>query len=157
MLEHKNTLVGTFRPQLRLLGTNVPSVDVVICCCNEKLSIILNTVLASLELDYPKNRFRILVSDDGGSNELAEQINKLAMYHTNLYYTAREKTGSANYKAGNLNHAASILANLPYGPAEMLASLDADMIPEKQWLRAIIPHLVIDPSLGLANPPQVCR
>ncbi|KAK5118772.1 hypothetical protein LTR85_007978 [Meristemomyces frigidus] len=37
---------------------------------------------------------------------------------------------------------------------EYVAGLDADMIPEPQWLRAMLPHLIIDPKMGLACPPQ---
>lgn len=36
-----------------------------------------------------------------------------------------------------------------------MAALDADMIPEKDWLRAVIAHLVVDPNMALTCPPQV--
>lgn len=36
-----------------------------------------------------------------------------------------------------------------------MAALDADMIPDPKWLRALIPHLLKDENLALAQPTQV--
>ena len=41
------------------------------------------------------------------------------------------------------------------GGSAYLASLDADMIPDKGWLRAIVPHLILEDNLALACPTQV--
>jgi cellulose synthase/poly-beta-1,6-N-acetylglucosamine synthase-like glycosyltransferase len=41
------------------------------------------------------------------------------------------------------------------GTGEYIAALDADMIPEPAWLRAIIAHMVIDDKMALVCPPQV--
>ena len=40
------------------------------------------------------------------------------------------------------------------GAGEYVASLDADMIPEKHLLRALLPHLVINPKMAMAGCPQ---
>ena len=48
-------LFGRWRPRLRLTGENVPSVDIIVTCCNEELDIILDTVRAAVELDYPNH------------------------------------------------------------------------------------------------------
>lgn len=58
-------------------------------------------------------------------------------------------------KAGNLNHAIRFIQTLVQEPAEFIASLDADMIPEKKWLRAMLPHLLLDSKMGVACPTQV--
>ena len=150
-----NALYGRWRPRLRAVGQNVPMIDVILPCCNEEIEIILDTVRAALNLDYPKHRYRVLVTDDGASPKVAQAIAQIAKDRPNLFYTTRKKLGPEGYKAGNLNHALRVLNELPSGPAEFVACLDADMIAEKRWLRSLVPHLVQDPKLGVVCPPQV--
>lgn len=109
--------------------------------------------MAAIALDYPKDRFRVIVTDDGGSTELMSWITELGQ--CNLYYTARSENGRAGFKAGNLNHAVQFIQHQLGEPAEFIASLDADMIPERNWLRAITAHMVLDPELGVVCPSQV--
>src|SRR3954470_10449223 len=98
-------MYSRWRPRLRLLGSNVPSIDVIIPVCNEKLDIIQDTVRAALNVDYPANRFRIIVSDDGSHPSLQAWVAQKQQQpeSSNLHYTARTQKGG--YKAGNLNHA----------------------------------------------------
>ena len=145
------------RPRIRLLGDNVPSVDVILPVCGEKLDIIQDTVRATLNIDYPRHRFRVVVSDDGANPKVRAWVEQHAAASgiQNLFYTARVKTGSAGYKAGNLNHAIKFVDGLPGGSAEFVAGLDADMIPEPRWLRAVAAHIVRDSKLALVCPTQV--
>lgn len=108
-------------------------------------------------MDWPRERFRIVVCDDGKSDELRERIEALSELYPNVHYTARTKIKGVphHFKAGNLNHALEFVKGLPGGAGEYIAALDADMIPEPAWLRAIIAHLVIDPQLALSCPPQL--
>ncbi|KAK4660364.1 hypothetical protein QC762_118300 [Podospora pseudocomata] len=149
------SLFARYRPRLRLLGDNVPCVDIIIPVCNEKLDIIQDTVRATLNIDYPAHRFRVIVSDDGRNQKLEAWVLQLAADTPNLYYTARVKYGPAGYKAGNLNHAITVSDTLPGGRAELVAGLDADMIPEKRWLRACVAHLIRDPKMGVVCPAQL--
>lgn len=142
-----------WRPRYRLEGDHVPRIDVIITCCNESLDIIQDTVLGALAVDYPKDSFRIILTDDGASPAVREWA--AGLKQTNLYYTARVKQGTGGYKAGNLNHAVGFIEALPGSPADFIAGLDADMIPEKKWLRAVIPHLLLDSKMGVATPTQV--
>jgi hypothetical protein len=147
------TYWGKFRPRLRLVGTDVPFIDVVIPCCKESIDVLQDTIMAAIALDYPEDRFRVIVTDDGGSSQLESWIAELGQ--KNLFYTARNPNNRAGFKAGNLNHAFKFVENQLGNPAEFIASLDADMIPEKNWLRAIAAHMVLDPSLGVICPSQV--
>lgn len=133
----------------------MPCVDIIIPVCNEKLDIIQDTVRATLNIDYPAHRFRVIVSDDGRNQKLEAWVLQLAADTPNLYYTARVKYGPAGYKAGNLNHAITVSDTLPGGRAELVAGLDADMIPEKRWLRACVAHLIRDPKMGVVCPAQL--
>ncbi len=146
---------GRWRRRFRILGDNVPAVDVFLPVCNEALDIIQDTVRAALAIDYPPHRFRVIVSDDGGSAQLKTWVEQFASGHPNLYYTARTKQGHGGYKAGNLNHTIRWCQSRAGGPAEFLACLDADMIPEKKWLRSVLPHIVRDLKVGMVCPTQV--
>ena len=142
---------------LRLLDEkDPPRVDLCITCAGEDVETIMNTAEAACALDYPDHRFRVIVLDDAGSDELAQRIEKLKESRGNVYYTARHKPLDHHFKAGNLNHGYKFVETLPGGPAEFMAALDADMIPDPNLLRALLPHLLQDDKLALAQPPQVC-
>ena len=134
---------------------NVPRVDVFITCAGEEVETIINTVEAACALDYPQQKFRVLVFDDAGSEELRNRVEELKTTRANLFYSAREKEANHHFKAGNLNHALQYAGNLPEGPASLIAALDADMIPAPEWLRALIPHILSDDNIALVQPPQV--
>ena len=149
---------GRKRPKLRLEGPSVPSVDVVITCCGEDDSLVLDTAMAACDIDYPTDRFRVIISDDKGSQGLREITERCANEKfDNLYYRSREKIPGVphHFKAGNLNYILEETKILPGGAANFLAALDADMIPEKDWLRAILPHMLQDSKCSMACPPQV--
>ncbi|PVI00019.1 glycosyltransferase family 2 protein [Periconia macrospinosa] len=137
-----------------IMGDNVPNVDVLITCCREDLDIILDTTRAACALDYPRDKFRVFVCDDGASAEVKNAVQHLHQTYPNVYYTSRIKDLLVkDYKAGNLNHALHHSRQLPF-PLKFVAGLDADMIPEPHWLRTMMPHLIDDPDVALACPPQ---
>ncbi|EHY56623.1 hypothetical protein HRR83_002294 [Exophiala dermatitidis] len=145
------------RPKLRLIGNDVPKVDVFITCCGEDDDVILDTVRAALDLDYPADRFRVILLDDGKSDVLKTSLEDMRETFPNLYYRRRPKFPGVphHFKAGNLNYGLDEVHNLPGGASEFMAALDADMIPEQHWLRAVMPHLLLDPKVALACPPQL--
>ena len=66
------------------------------------------------------------------------------------------KPGERSYfKAGNLQF--GIQEAMKVGISEYFASLDADMITEPDWLRRMLPYLLIDEQIALVNPPQVTK
>ena len=148
------------RPKLRLVGDNVPSVDVIITCCGEEDQLVLDTAMAACNVDYPRSRFRVIVCDDGKSTGLREMVEEAALAQfDNLYYRSRPKFPGVphHFKAGNLNYALEETEKFEGGAAHFVAALDADMIPERDWLRALLPHMLQDPKCSMACPPQVRR
>ncbi|PHH84631.1 hypothetical protein CDD83_1638 [Cordyceps sp. RAO-2017] len=145
------------RQKLRLRGYDVPTVDVFITCCGEEDDLVLDTVRAACDLDYPYDRFRVVVLDDGKSTGLEAAVARLAFNYPNVCYMAREKIPGKphHFKAGNLNYGLEQVHRLPGGAGQFMAALDADMIPERDWLRAVLPHLLADPKMALACPPQL--
>ena len=146
------------RPKLRLIGNDVPNVDVFITCCGEDDDLILDTVRAACDVDYPAVRFRVIVLDDGKSEQVKYAVHCLKEIYPNVHYVCRPKFPGVphHFKAGNLNHGLNVVHEMPGGAAPYVAALDADMIPEQQWLRALLPHLLNDPKVAMACPPQVC-
>lgn len=118
------------RPKLRLMKDEVPTVDVFVTCCGEDDDVVLDTVHAACELDYPRHRFRVIVLDDGKSASLEAAVNQLALSYQNAYYMAREKIPGVphHFKAGNLNYGLEQVERLPGGASEFMAALDADMV-----------------------------
>jgi cellulose synthase/poly-beta-1,6-N-acetylglucosamine synthase-like glycosyltransferase len=151
------------RPRLRLVGNDVPTVDVFVTCCGEDDDLILDTARAACDVDYPQDRFRVVVLDDGRSESLERAITGLPGQpglqetYPNLHYRSREKIPGVphHFKAGNLNYGLEEVHGMPGGAGQFMAALDADMIPEQEWLRAIMPHMLIDNKMALACPPQV--
>lgn len=141
--------------RLRLQGEKPPRVDVLITCAGEENDTIFKTVEAACASEYPVDAFRVVVLDDGGSSKLSEFVGDLAKSRRNLHYSARPRDKKQGFKAGNLNHGLDLVKSLPGGPAEYVAALDADMIPDPEWLRALVPHLLQNPKIALAQPPQV--
>jgi hypothetical protein len=118
------------RPKLRLTGDEVPLVDVFVTCCGEDDELVLDTVRAACDLDYPRDRFRVIVLDDGRSASLEASIGHLAMTYSNVYYMARQKIPGVphHFKAGNLNYGLDQVRLLPGGAGQFMAALDADMV-----------------------------
>lgn len=146
------------RPRLRLMGSHdLPTVDVFVTCCKEDNDVIMDTARASCDQDYPQDRFRVIILDDGKSQELEQMAEEASHMWPNLIYMSREKIPGKphHFKAGNLNFGLEQITLLPGGSAEFVAALDADMIPEPHWLRACLPHLLTDRKVAMACPPQL--
>lgn len=149
----------TTRPSYWLMGRSAPTIDVFITCCGEKPSIIRDTIAATIALDYPPERFRVLVLDDGRDHLLREIVESLSKTSPSespqVKYLSRSlKAGAKSYyKAGNLQYGIEETERL--GGSDFIASLDADMIPEPTWLRMMVPHFIMDDRLAVACPTQV--
>ena len=95
-----------------MVGDDVPNVDVLITTCNEDLAVVMDTVKAGCVLDYPADRYRVFVCDDGASDKLQHAVETHAVHFPQLHYTARIKGAVKDYKAGNLNHGLAYSASM---------------------------------------------
>ncbi|QIW97102.1 hypothetical protein AMS68_002620 [Peltaster fructicola] len=148
----------TYRPRLRLVGSHVPLVDVVITTCGEDHDIILDTVHACCAANYPRSRRRVLVSDDSADDELRQKVQGLeGNDNVSLHYFTRNSKGvrKPGAKAGNMNAALAHLDAQNGGvPYPYVVFIDADMIVEPDFLRAQLAHLLTYSSAGLCIIPQ---
>ncbi|KAL8790354.1 MAG: hypothetical protein Q9213_000707 [Squamulea squamosa] len=142
------------QPLLRLDGDTTPGVDIFITYCGEEMDVLLDTIRATIAIDYPRDSYRIIVLDDSVSIKVETEVGKLRAQCKRLYYSTRGARPKTHTKAGNLNHGLHYVSGLPGGASDIVAVLDVDMIPSPHWLRALVPHLLIDSRVALANPPQ---
>lgn len=120
---------------------NIPTVDVLICTYNEPLDLLKKTIVASKNLNYPKNKFKVYVCDDGKRDELK----KLCKEYDVNYITRNDNKGA---KAGNINNALSIING------DLFAVLDADMIPKKEFLAKTVGYFS-NKNTAFVQTPQV--
>ncbi|KAL8863506.1 MAG: hypothetical protein Q9178_000187 [Gyalolechia marmorata] len=142
------------QPLLRLNGDVAPTVDIFITYCGEEIDVLMDTVRATIAIDYPKDSYRVIVLDDSVCANIETEIGKLRAQHKRTYYSKRGTKPKTHTKAGNLNHGLQFVSTLPGGASDIVAVLDVDMIPSPHWLRALVPHLLVDSKVALANPPQ---
>lgn len=118
-----------------------PTVDVFIPTYNEPLSVVRPTVLAALALDWPHERFKVHLLDDGHREEFrafAEDVG--------VHYIARPDNRHA--KAGNLNHA------LQRTSGELIAIFDCDHLPTRSFLKTSVGWFQRDPRCAMLQTPH---
>jgi len=137
---------------------DLPAVDVFIPTYNESDAIIRVTAIAATQINYPKDKLRIWILDDGGTAqkrahpetgmEAWERHFRLRRMATELQvgYITRSLNGHA--KAGNINHA------LDHTQGELLLLLDCDHVPTQDILQNTVGHFLADPKLFLVQTPH---
>lgn len=102
-----------------------PRVDIFVTVVDEPLSILRRTLIGCTNQDYPKDRYRVHVLDDGQRDEVQSVAASL-----NCGYIRRADRQHA--KAGNLNHA------LEETSGEVIAIFDVDHVPAGGFLRETV-------------------
>ena len=99
-----------------------PNVDIFVTVVDEPLAILRRTLIGCVNQDYPKDRYRVHVLDDGQRDEIQALAKSL-----NCGYIRRADRQHA--KAGNLNHA------LQETSGEIIAIFDVDHVPTSSFLK----------------------
>jgi cellulose synthase/poly-beta-1,6-N-acetylglucosamine synthase-like glycosyltransferase len=138
---------------------DLPTVDIIITACWEPLDVIMDTTRAACGIDYLHSRYRVVVADDGNDPRLRRCVLSLKeAKRKKLSYYAREKSilSEINPKACNINSTLKWLeqSGSCEGRSEWFAVLDCDMMPESNFLPALLRHAVHDPQIAMAVPPQ---
>lgn len=118
-----------------------PSIDVLIPTYNEPLSVLRPTVLAALAMDWPQDKLRVYILDDGRRAELGDFAASVGAVHL-----TRDNNDHA--KAGNINQA------LPRTNGELIAIFDCDHIPNRSFLQMTVGHFLADARLALVQTPH---
>jgi len=145
-------------PQLR--DEDLPTVDIFIPTYNEDPELLAMTVVGAVGLDYPKEKFKVFILDDGGTDQKCNQDNpakareaknrraQLKALAAELgagYYT---RARNEHAKAGNMNNA------LGQTEGELIVVFDADHVPMKEFLRETVGYFREDPRLFLCQTPH---
>jgi len=143
LLGYFQTLRPLKRPPLPLSGhpADWPTVDVLIPTYNEPLHVVQGTVLAAMAMNYPPDKLRVLLLDDGRRKEFRDFAARVG-----VEYLTRDNNTHA--KAGNINHALRFLSG------EFVAIFDSDHVPARSFLEVALGWFLCDHLLGLVQTPH---
>jgi cellulose synthase (UDP-forming) len=125
-------------PEDRMLW---PQVDIFIPTYNEPLDLVRRTVVAAMELEWPREKLRVVLLDDGGRAEFRAFVEQ-----EGVDYVARAEHHHA--KAGNINHA------LIGSHAAFVAIFDCDHVPTRDFLLMTMGWMLKDEKIGLLQTPH---
>ncbi|TJZ76273.1 UDP-forming cellulose synthase catalytic subunit [Chitiniphilus eburneus] len=137
-----------------------PTVDVFIPTYNESPDILEVTLRAACNLHYPRDKLRVYLLDDGGTEQKRGQNDTLKAITANVrlmqltemarrhgaHYISRERNEHA--KAGNIN------AALRKSHGDLVAIFDADHVPTVDFLEKTVGFFVADPKMFLVQTPH---
>lgn len=118
-----------------------PSVDIFVPTYNEDLNVVKNTIYASLGIDWPKDKLKIWILDDGGREEFRQFASMVG-----VEYIAR--TTHEHAKAGNINNA------LKYAKGEFVSIFDCDHVPTRSFLQMTMGWFLKEKKLAMMQTPH---
>ncbi|MCO7636779.1 UDP-forming cellulose synthase catalytic subunit [Pseudomonas sp. S 311-6] len=119
-----------------------PTVDIFIPTYNEPLAIVRQTVFNAMALDWPRDKIKIYVLDDGRREEFREFCAEAGVTHVT-------RNNNFHAKAGNIN------AALEHTTGDYIAIFDCDHIPTRSFLQITMGWFLKDPKLSMIQTPHV--
>lgn len=101
------------------------TVDIFVTVVNEPLDILKRTLVGCMNQDYPSEKYRVYVLDDGQREDVRSLADSLGCGYV-------RRTERLHAKAGNINHA------LQYTSGELIAIFDTDQVPTSTFLRETV-------------------
>ncbi len=102
-------------------------ISVVIATYNRK-NLLEKTLESLINQSYPKDKYEVLVVDDGSSDGTEEMINEMMALHQNMRYI----------KTGNQGPAASRNVGINNAKGDIVAFIDDDCLADRDWLKEIV-------------------
>ncbi|HNI58671.1 MAG TPA: glycosyltransferase family 2 protein [Pseudomonadota bacterium] len=131
----------------KLADGDLPVVTVQLPMRNERL-VAARAIRAACALDWPKDRLQIQVLDDSDATDETVAIvdaEVAALRYAGFDISAVRRPDRRSFKAGHLDFA------LPSSRGEFIAVLDVDFVPQADFLRQLVPHLVAQPQLAFVQ------
>lgn len=129
-----------------------PSVSIIVPAFNEE-NTISKTIHSLLNLDYPKNKLKIIAVDDGSKDRTYEVLKK---FEKNPQIEILRKENGGKHTALNLA--------LQKSDSELVGCLDADSYVDKNALKYIVLYfeknkkaMAVTPSVKIHNPKNVLQ
>jgi glycosyltransferase involved in cell wall biosynthesis len=108
----------------------MPKVTVIICTHNRSKKL-LDTLIALENQTISKDEFELIVVDDGSTDDTPEILNK---FKQNSSINVRIYNQKDSGLAVSRNNA------LQYAKGTIIAMTDDDCVPDKNWLKAVLPY-----------------
>ena len=118
-----------------------PTIDLFIPTYNEPMSVVRPTVLAAQSIDWPRDKIKIFVLDDGRREEFRVFCEEVGVTHVT-------RDNNRHAKAGNIN------AALKNTTGEFVAIFDCDHIPTRSFMQIAMGWFGRDPKLGMVQLPH---
>ena len=120
--------------------TDLPTVDVFITTYNEPLSVLEKSMVGAASLDWPADKLRVWVLDDGRRDWLRD-------YAADMGLGYLKRGDNTHAKAGNIN------AALKRTNGDFVLVLDADFVPQQWFLYRTIGFFA-EPKIGIVQAPH---
>ena len=127
------------------INSNSPTIDVYLPVCGEPMEILENTWKCILKLQYPQDKIKVYVLDDGAKTE----VRQLAQTY-GFEYICRDDRPYLK-KAGNMRWAFARTSG------DFFAVFDADFCPRPDFLLETVPYHLADPKAAIVQTPQFFR
>ena len=137
-----------------------PTVDVLVPSYNEDAELLRVTLTAATQIDYPADKRRVCLLDDGGTDQKCNDADpekaasararraELQALCLELGVTYFTRARNVSAKAGNINSA------LPQTDGDLVLILDADHVPTQDILKVTAGHFLRDPDLFMVQTPH---
>lgn len=122
--------------------TTYPMVSVQLPIFNEK-EVVSRLIDSVLNLDWPRASLEVLILDDSDDETIGIINEKIPQKQANVRVLRRGYR--SGYKAGALQY------GLLETEADYIAIFDADFLPERDYLKQVIPVMEDDPQIGLVQ------
>lgn len=137
----------------------LPTVDVMVPSYNESSALLRTTLLAATQMEYPEEKLKVYLLDDGGTDAKCqqqgqpgedararrEQLQQLCQ-DVGCVYLARQNNHSA--KAGNVNE------GMKHSSGELIVIFDADHIPAVDFLEKTVGSIMEDERVAIVQTPH---
>lgn len=148
------------KPPLPADKSEWPTVDVYIPTYSEPVSVVYRTLVAATDIDYPADKLKIFVLDDGYPRsinpktnpetalELSARTEELKVLCERLGATWLTREKNVHAKSGNMNSA------MAQTKGELILILDADHVPTRDVLKNITGFFTQDKRLAFVQTPH---
>lgn len=123
-------------------------VDVYIPTYNEDVEIVRKTAIAAMAIDYPDDKKRVYVLDDGRAEKYRARREKLQQMCDEVGCTMLVRDNNDHAKAGNINTA------LKNTDGDLILILDCDHIPSCQMLSHTVGFFMANVKVALVQTPH---
>lgn len=142
---------SSLKQEETLMPQRLPTITVIVPAYNEEKTVV-KTVFSLLKLDYPKEKLRIIVVDDGSTDKTPEVLRR---FRGHKRVTLLHKQNGGKYTALN--------SGIAISKSELIGCLDADSFVPPDTLGKIIPYfndektMAVTPAMKIHRPDRFIR